>query len=122
MEDLFNGVSEPSAELLTAVNSAEANRIGLTPQQVGERGERRAARRAGGRGAARGSIDRCARARARRGPVSTRASSARFPIVIAADATRRRRSSALATFTPDRDARRASAREPAADDRASPPT
>lgn len=34
IEDLFNGVSEPSAELLMHVNAAEANRVGLTPEQV----------------------------------------------------------------------------------------
>ena len=35
LEDFYNGVSEPSAELLMHVKSAEANRIGLTPEQVG---------------------------------------------------------------------------------------
>lgn len=34
IEDLFNGVSEPTAELAMTVNEAEANRIGLTPLQV----------------------------------------------------------------------------------------
>jgi CzcA family heavy metal efflux pump len=34
LEDLFNGVSEPSAELAMRVSDAEANRVGLTPQQV----------------------------------------------------------------------------------------
>jgi multidrug efflux pump subunit AcrB len=34
LEDLFNGVSEPSAELAMSVASAEANRVGLTPEQV----------------------------------------------------------------------------------------
>jgi multidrug efflux pump subunit AcrB len=32
--DLFNGVSEPSAELAMRVSDAEANRVGLTPEQV----------------------------------------------------------------------------------------
>jgi multidrug efflux pump subunit AcrB len=32
--DLYNGVSEPSAELAMTVNSAEANRIGMTPDDV----------------------------------------------------------------------------------------
>ena len=32
--DLFNGVSEPTAELAMRVNAAEANRVGLTPEQV----------------------------------------------------------------------------------------
>jgi len=36
LEDLFNGVSEPGAELLMHVNTSEANRIGLTPQDVGD--------------------------------------------------------------------------------------
>ncbi len=35
IEDLYNGVSEPSAEMMMAINGAEANRIGLTPEQVG---------------------------------------------------------------------------------------
>ena len=35
LEDVFNGVSEPSAELEMAINAAEANRLGLTPDQVG---------------------------------------------------------------------------------------
>ena len=35
LEDLYNGVSEPSAELAMTVNAAEANRIGLTPDEVG---------------------------------------------------------------------------------------
>ncbi len=35
LEDLYNGVSEPTAELLMRVNEAEANRIGLTPLDVG---------------------------------------------------------------------------------------
>jgi multidrug efflux pump subunit AcrB len=34
LEDLYNGVSEPSAEIAMHVNDAEANRIGLTPDQV----------------------------------------------------------------------------------------
>ena len=34
VEDLYNGVSEPSAELAMRVNEAEANRVGLTPQTV----------------------------------------------------------------------------------------
>jgi CzcA family heavy metal efflux pump len=34
LEDLYNGVSEPSAELLMSVKTAEANKIGLTPEQV----------------------------------------------------------------------------------------
>ncbi len=32
--DLYNGVSEPSAELAMHVNSAEANRVGLTAEQI----------------------------------------------------------------------------------------
>jgi multidrug efflux pump subunit AcrB len=32
--DLFNGISEPSAELAMRVSDAEANRVGLTPEQV----------------------------------------------------------------------------------------
>jgi len=36
LEDLFNGVSEPSPELLMRVNEAEAGRLGLTPQDVGD--------------------------------------------------------------------------------------
>ncbi len=35
IEDFFNGVSETSPELMMQINSAEANRIGLTPEQVG---------------------------------------------------------------------------------------
>jgi multidrug efflux pump subunit AcrB len=35
LEDLFNGVSEPAAEMLLRVNDAEANRIGLEPREVG---------------------------------------------------------------------------------------
>ena len=34
LEDFFNGVSEKSPELLMHINAAEANRIGLTPDQV----------------------------------------------------------------------------------------
>ncbi len=34
IEDLYNGVSEPSAELDMHVNEAEANRVGLTPQAI----------------------------------------------------------------------------------------
>jgi CzcA family heavy metal efflux pump len=36
LEDYFNGVSEPSAELDMTVNQAEANRVGLTPTQVAD--------------------------------------------------------------------------------------
>ncbi len=36
IEDLFNGVSEPSAELDMRVNEAEANRVGLTPQRIAD--------------------------------------------------------------------------------------
>jgi multidrug efflux pump subunit AcrB len=36
IEDLFNGVSEPSAEMLMHVASADAARAGLTPMGVGE--------------------------------------------------------------------------------------
>jgi len=32
--DLFNGVSEPSAELAMRINGAEANRVGLTAEQI----------------------------------------------------------------------------------------
>ncbi|MEP7346320.1 MAG: efflux RND transporter permease subunit, partial [Gemmatimonadaceae bacterium] len=34
MEDFYNGVSEPSAEMLMHLNEAEINRAGLTPVQV----------------------------------------------------------------------------------------
>jgi CzcA family heavy metal efflux pump len=34
MEDVYSGVSEPGAEMLLQVNAAEANRIGLDPQEV----------------------------------------------------------------------------------------
>src|SRR5256885_563561 len=34
IEDLYNGVAEPSAEMQMAVNEPEANRVGLTPDQV----------------------------------------------------------------------------------------
>jgi multidrug efflux pump subunit AcrB len=36
VEDLYNGVSEPSAELAMHVNEAEANRVGLTPQKIAD--------------------------------------------------------------------------------------
>src|SRR5206468_9536749 len=36
VEDLYNGVSEPSAELEMHVNEAESNRVGLTPQNVAD--------------------------------------------------------------------------------------
>jgi CzcA family heavy metal efflux pump len=36
LEDLFNGVSEPSAEMLLRVGPAEAARAGLTPTAVGD--------------------------------------------------------------------------------------
>ena len=36
LEDFYNGVSEPGAEMLVKVNEAEASRLGLTPRQVGE--------------------------------------------------------------------------------------
>jgi multidrug efflux pump subunit AcrB len=36
IEDLYNGVSEPSAELDMRINEAEANRVGLTPQKVAD--------------------------------------------------------------------------------------
>lgn len=36
LEDYFNGVSEPSAELQMTINQAEANRIGITPTQVAD--------------------------------------------------------------------------------------
>jgi CzcA family heavy metal efflux pump len=36
LEDYFNGVSEPSAELDMTINQAEANRVGLTPTQVAD--------------------------------------------------------------------------------------
>jgi CzcA family heavy metal efflux pump len=35
LEDLYDGVSEPSAELLMRVHQAEADRIGMTPTDVG---------------------------------------------------------------------------------------
>ncbi|HEX4468067.1 MAG TPA: efflux RND transporter permease subunit [Gemmatimonadaceae bacterium] len=34
IEDLYNGVAEPSAEMNMSVNEPEANRVGLTPDQV----------------------------------------------------------------------------------------
>jgi multidrug efflux pump subunit AcrB len=34
IEDLYNGVAEPSAEMAMAINEPEANRVGLTPNQV----------------------------------------------------------------------------------------
>ena len=34
IEDLYNGVAEPSAEMAMSINEAEANRVGLTPDQV----------------------------------------------------------------------------------------
>jgi multidrug efflux pump subunit AcrB len=34
LEDLFDGISQPSAELAMTVDQAEANRVGLTPDQV----------------------------------------------------------------------------------------
>jgi multidrug efflux pump subunit AcrB len=34
VEDLFNGVAEPSAEMAMTVDAGEANRIGLTPDEV----------------------------------------------------------------------------------------
>ena len=34
LEDLFNGVSEPSAEMAMTINTVEANRVGMTPDQV----------------------------------------------------------------------------------------
>ncbi|HEY4734370.1 MAG TPA: efflux RND transporter permease subunit [Gemmatimonadaceae bacterium] len=36
VEDLYNGVSEPSAELDMRVNQAESNRVGLTPQAIAD--------------------------------------------------------------------------------------
>jgi CzcA family heavy metal efflux pump len=36
IEDLFSGVSEPSAELDMRVSDAEANRVGLTPQKIAD--------------------------------------------------------------------------------------
>ncbi len=35
LEDLYNGVSEPSPELLMHINQAEADRLGLSPEDVG---------------------------------------------------------------------------------------
>jgi len=35
LEDLYNGVSEPSAELMMRVNQAEADRLGMAPMDVG---------------------------------------------------------------------------------------
>jgi multidrug efflux pump subunit AcrB len=35
LADLYNGVSQPSAELLMRVNQAEADRIGMTPEDIG---------------------------------------------------------------------------------------
>jgi CzcA family heavy metal efflux pump len=36
LEDLYNGVAEPSAEMLLKIDGAEANRAGLTPGQVAD--------------------------------------------------------------------------------------
>ncbi len=36
LEDLYDGISFPSAEMMMRVDGAEASRIGLTPAQVGE--------------------------------------------------------------------------------------
>lgn len=36
LEDLFNGVSEPTAEMAMSINSTEANRAGLTPSAVSD--------------------------------------------------------------------------------------
>ena len=36
IEDYYNGVSEPSAEMDMTINQAEANRVGLTPAQVAD--------------------------------------------------------------------------------------
>jgi CzcA family heavy metal efflux pump len=36
LEDFYAGIAEPSAEMLMKVRSAEASRLGLTPQQVSE--------------------------------------------------------------------------------------
>jgi multidrug efflux pump subunit AcrB len=36
LEDLFNGISFPSAEMMMRVDGAEAGRLGLSPQQVGD--------------------------------------------------------------------------------------
>jgi multidrug efflux pump subunit AcrB len=36
IEDYFNGVVEPSAEMEMTINQAEANRVGLTPAQVAD--------------------------------------------------------------------------------------
>ncbi len=37
LEDLYNGVAEPSPELMMHVNQAETDRLGLTPEDVGSR-------------------------------------------------------------------------------------
>jgi CzcA family heavy metal efflux pump len=34
IEDLYNGVAEPSAEMAMSINGPEANRVGMTPDQV----------------------------------------------------------------------------------------
>ena len=36
LEDFYNGVAEPSAEMDMTINQAEANRVGLTPSQVAD--------------------------------------------------------------------------------------
>jgi multidrug efflux pump subunit AcrB len=36
LEDYFNGVSEPAAEMEMTINQAEANRVGLTPMQIAD--------------------------------------------------------------------------------------
>jgi CzcA family heavy metal efflux pump len=35
LEDLYNGVAEPSPELMMRVNQAEADRVGMTPEDIG---------------------------------------------------------------------------------------
>jgi len=35
LEDLFNGVSEPTAEMAMSIDATEANKVGLTPAAVG---------------------------------------------------------------------------------------
>lgn len=37
IEDLFNGVSEPSAQLSMHISQSEANRLGITPEEVASR-------------------------------------------------------------------------------------
>ena len=39
VEDLYNGIAEPSAEMAMEISGPEANRIGLTPGQVSQQAQ-----------------------------------------------------------------------------------